>query len=46
MARRPFRVGRSRTGLGLFATEDIKKRQFIVNYTGRLLTTEQASTKG
>jgi SET domain-containing protein len=42
MARRPFRVGRSRTGLGLFATEDIKKRQFIVNYNGRILTTEQA----
>jgi SET domain-containing protein len=42
MARRPFRIGRSKTGLGLFATEEIKKRQFIVNYTGRLLTTEQA----
>lgn len=42
MARRPFRIGRSRTGLGLFATAEIKKRQFIVNYTGRLLTTEQA----
>jgi uncharacterized protein len=42
MARRPFRVGRSRTGLGLFATDEIKKRQFIVNYIGRMLTTEQA----
>jgi SET domain-containing protein len=42
MARRPFRVGRSRTGLGLFATEEIKKGQFILNYTGRKLTTEQA----
>jgi SET domain-containing protein len=42
MPRRPFRVGRSRTGLGLFATEPIKKRAFIVEYTGRRLTTAQA----
>ena len=42
MPRRPFRVGRSRTGLGLFATEPIKKRAFIVEYKGRRLTTEQA----
>jgi uncharacterized protein len=37
-----FRVGRSRTGLGLFATTPIKKRAFIVEYKGRKLTTEQA----
>ena len=37
-----FRVGRSRTGLGLFATEPIKKRTFIVEYKGRRLTTKQA----
>src|SRR3977135_1939445 len=42
MPRRSFRVGRSRTGLGLFATEPIKKRAFIVEYTGRRLTTTQA----
>jgi uncharacterized protein len=42
MARRSFRVGRSRTGLGLFATEEIKKGQFIFDYRGRKLTTEQA----
>jgi uncharacterized protein len=43
MARKKlFRVGRSRTGLGLFATELIKKRTFIVEYKGRRLTTEQA----
>jgi uncharacterized protein len=40
--KRPFRIGRSRTGLGLFATEPIKKRAFIVEYKGRRLTTEQA----
>ena len=40
--KKPFRVGRSRTGLGLFATEPIKKRTFIAEYKGRRLTTEQA----
>ena len=40
--KKPFRVGRSRTGLGLFATEPIKKRTFIVEYSGRRLTNEQA----
>jgi hypothetical protein len=45
MARRPFRVGRSRTGLGLFATEEIKKGRVIFNYTGRKLTTEQAEKR-
>jgi uncharacterized protein len=43
MARkRVFRIGRSRTGLGLFATAPIKKGAFIVEYKGRKLTTEQA----
>ena len=37
-----FRVGRSRTGLGLFATAPIKMRAFIVEYKGRKLTTAQA----
>ena len=35
--RRPFRVGRSKTGLGLFATKLIPKGSFIVRYTGRML---------
>jgi SET domain-containing protein len=39
---KPFRIGRSRTGLGLFATAPIKKRTLIVEYKGRKLTTEQA----
>jgi hypothetical protein len=37
-----FRVGRSSTGLGLFATAPIKTRAFIVEYKGRKLTTAQA----
>ena len=38
---RPFRIGRSRTGLGAFATEPIKKRQFIAEYKGPLMTNKQ-----
>ena len=34
---KPYRVGRSRTGLGLFATEPIKKGAKIVRYFGPLL---------
>ena len=35
--RKPYRVGRSRTGLGLFATKPIKKGTKIVRYFGPLL---------
>jgi uncharacterized protein len=41
-SRRPFRVGRSRAGFGLFATAPIAKGQFIIRYTGPKLTNEQA----
>jgi SET domain-containing protein len=40
--RRPFRIGRSKTGLGLFATKPIKKGTFIVRYTGRKVKTAVA----
>src|SRR3954462_1472067 len=36
-----FRVGRSRTGLGVFATEPIKKNTSIVEYVGPLLTNKE-----
>jgi SET domain-containing protein len=42
MSRRPFRLGRARTGLGLFATKPIKKRSRIAEYTGRLLNLKDA----
>jgi SET domain-containing protein len=42
MSRRPFRIGRSRTGLGLFATRPIKKRSRISEYTGRMLNRKEA----
>jgi hypothetical protein len=43
MPSRPFRVGRSRTGLGLFATEVIKKGAFIAEYTGPRIPEEKAA---
>ncbi|WP_291851780.1 SET domain-containing protein [Bradyrhizobium sp.] len=36
-SKKPYRVGRSRTGLGLFATKRIKKGTRIVRYLGPLL---------
>jgi hypothetical protein len=41
MSKQPFRVGRSFTGLGLFATEPIKKRAIIVEYRGRRIPTKE-----
>ena len=34
---KPYRIGRSRTGLGLFATKPIKKGKKIVRYFGPML---------
>jgi len=42
MSRRPFRVGRARTGLGLFATRPIRKNTRIAEYKGPLLTFDDA----
>src|SRR5215472_4303622 len=41
-SRKPYRVGRSLTGLGLFATEAIEKGAFIVEYKGRRIANAQA----
>lgn len=38
----PFRVGRSRTGLGLFAVERIERGKFIAEYTGPRISNEEA----
>jgi len=38
----PFRVGRSRTGAGLFATDFIKKGTFIIEYWGKRVPTKTA----
>ncbi len=36
-SRKPYRIGRSRTGLGLFATRPIKKGTKIIRYFGPML---------
>ena len=36
-SKKPYRIGRSQTGLGLFATKPIKKGSKIVRYFGPLL---------
>jgi hypothetical protein len=43
---RHLRVGRSKSGLGLFARVAIRKGQFIVRYTGRKIRTEEADDLG
>lgn len=40
-----FRIGRSRTGLGLFATAPIEKGALIVEYTGRRIPTRLAQER-
>ena len=40
--RKPYRVGRSATGLGLFATETIEEHAEIVEYLGRRIPTRLA----
>jgi SET domain-containing protein len=49
MAPRPFRLGRSLTGLGLFATRPIKKRTRLAEYKGprlKLKDAEKAERRG
>lgn len=43
ISRKPYRVGRSATGLGLFATARIEKSAFIVEYTGRRISNARAA---
>jgi SET domain-containing protein len=42
MPRRPYRIGRSLTGFGLFATRLIKKKARIAEYRGPILDQKQA----
>jgi len=49
MPRRPFRIGRSNTGFGLFATRPIKKKTRIMEYRGPILdyeTAQRAENRG
>ncbi len=42
LSSQPFRIGRSKTGLGMFATQRIPKNTRIFEYTGRIITNEAA----
>jgi SET domain-containing protein len=44
-AKKAFRIGRSRTGLGLFATAVIRKGKEIVAYTGRRIRNDSARAR-
>ena len=41
-----FRVGKSTAGLGLFAESDIKKGDFLIEYTGKKISQEKADKQG
>ena len=45
MASRIFRIGRSRTGLGLFAVRPIKRGVYIATYRGRRVSAEEAERR-
>jgi SET domain-containing protein len=45
MTSRPYRVGRSVTGLGLFATRPIRRGAYIATYRGRRITTEESDRR-
>jgi SET domain-containing protein len=45
MSSRSFRLGRSRTGLGLFAIKPIKRGAYIATYRGRRIATEEADQR-
>jgi uncharacterized protein len=45
MSPRPFRIGRSATGLGLVATKPIKRAAYIATYRGRRISTEEADRR-
>jgi uncharacterized protein len=41
----PFRVGRSETGLGLFATSVLEKGTFIIEYTGPRISNDEVGLR-
>src|SRR5215469_5677361 len=45
MSSRPFRIGRSTTGLGLFATKPIKRAAYIATYRGPRISNEEADQR-
>lgn len=44
MAKKLVRIGRSKTGLGLFAVTEIPKRTVVVHYRGKRISTDYANS--
>lgn len=44
--KRSLKVGKSHSGLGLFTLEPIKRKEFIIEYVGDVLTCKQADERG
>jgi SET domain-containing protein len=44
--KKPYTIKRSIAGLGLFATQPMKRGDFIIEYTGELISTEEADRRG
>jgi uncharacterized protein len=45
MSSRKYRLGRSATGLGLFATRAIKRADYIATYRGPIITSEECDRR-
>jgi uncharacterized protein len=45
MATQRFRIGRSYTGLGMFATKPFKRRDYIATYRGPRITNEESEKR-
>lgn len=45
MTERPYRVGRASAGLGLFATREFRKGEFIVAYRGQRVTDAESERR-
>jgi len=41
-----YLVKKSATGLGLFSNIQIKKGEFVIEYTGKIMTSKEANDKG
>ena len=41
-----FKVKRSSAGLGLFTLRNFKKGEYLIDYTGELITTDEADERG
>lgn len=46
MDKKNVETKKSRSGIGLFATTDFKKGDFIIEYTGEKITEEEANRRG